>query len=164
MPQDLRQSAGHGVLLSKGRSLATGARPHFSNDDMDKSVIFVVDDNQEIADLVADCLRSLHADVYVFYDPLLCLASVRELKPSLLLTDLQMPRLTGVDLARKVREQSPNCKVCIMSGCTDPPPLDSGYAFVQKPLSPLGIRDMLDLRDLAIHNDASRSAADKQLQ
>ncbi len=43
------------------------------------------------------------------------LERVRELRPDVLVTDIEMPRLTGLDLAAKVREEVPGVKVIIVT-------------------------------------------------
>ena len=57
----------------------------------------------------------------------------------LLLTDVVLPGLNGVDLARRLAEADPHLSVICMSGYTDPVlteygVLESGFAFVQKPV------------------------------
>lgn len=43
------------------------------------------------------------------------LQRVRELQPDVLVTDIEMPRLSGLDLAAKVREELPGVKVIIVT-------------------------------------------------
>lgn len=43
------------------------------------------------------------------------LAKVLELKPDVLVTDIEMPRLTGLDLAARVRERMPQTRVIIVT-------------------------------------------------
>ena len=71
---------------------------------------------------------------------------------SLLLSDVVMPRVTGPELARAVREHVPEVKVLLMSGYTEHAAL-SGVTrehtqFIQKPFGPQALarklRDVLD--------------------
>lgn len=43
------------------------------------------------------------------------LAAVAEHGPDVLLADIEMPRMTGLELATRVREQSPECRVIILT-------------------------------------------------
>lgn len=44
---------------------------------------------------------------------------IEKLEPDLILTDIKMPLMTGLELARKVREISPATKLVILSGYDD---------------------------------------------
>lgn len=48
-------------------------------------------------------------------DGVQALSAVESLKPDLLLTDIEMPGLTGLELAQRVRDQGHNCKVVILT-------------------------------------------------
>ena len=73
----------------------------------------------------------------------------------LLLSDVVMPQMSGVALARRLGRERPNMRVLCMSGHADegvaPETVQgSGFAFLQKPLTPrsLGrkVREVLDAR------------------
>jgi CheY-like chemotaxis protein len=73
----------------------------------------------------------------------------------LLLTDVVMPRLSGADLARRIREQRRGMKVLYVSGYADELSLprdrfEAGEAFLQKPFTPdlllNKLRDLLDVQ------------------
>ena len=75
--------------------------------------------------------------------------------PNVLLTDVVMPEITGVELAAKARARFPNIKVMYMSGYTSDAidrtgGLGADSAFLQKPFSPnqlaQKIREILDGR------------------
>ncbi len=79
--------------------------------------VFVVDDEPVIATTLATILRlkgGFHA--ISFTKPLEALEAVRHEAPDLLLTDVMMPLLSGIDLAIQVEELCPNCKVLLFSG------------------------------------------------
>ena len=79
--------------------------------------VFVVDDHDVIASSLAMILRfqgGFHATS--FADPIEALGASRHDPPDLLIADVVMPRLSGIELAIQVLEHSRNCKVLLFSG------------------------------------------------
>jgi DNA-binding NtrC family response regulator len=66
----------------------------------------------------------------------------------LLIADVVLPGITGIDLGQLVQAQSPNTKVIIFSGEIDPQThalktLKRGTAFLQKPFTPEGLLEVV---------------------
>jgi DNA-binding response OmpR family regulator len=78
--------------------------------------VFVVDDESVIATTLGLILRQKGFDAYTFDLPIDALRASREMAPDLLITDVMMPLLSGIDLAVQMREQNPDCKVLLFSG------------------------------------------------
>jgi DNA-binding NtrC family response regulator len=79
--------------------------------------VFVVDDHDVIASSLAMILRfqgGFHATS--FADPIVALGTSRHDPPDLLITDVVMPRLSGIELAIQVLEHCRDCKVLLFSG------------------------------------------------
>jgi len=79
--------------------------------------VFVVDDEHVIASTLAMILRlqgGFHARA--FTQPLEALEAARLDAPDLLISDVVMPLLSGIELAIQVREHCPDCKVLLFSG------------------------------------------------
>jgi len=66
--------------------------------------ILVVDDNADAADSLGMLLQVRGDDVRVAYDGLEALEIAREFGPDIVLLDIGMPRLSGYDVARRLRE------------------------------------------------------------
>lgn len=66
--------------------------------------VLVVDDYQDLADSLALMLRALGADARAVYDGEAALQSVEEFQPDLILLDLGLPGLTGLDVARTLSQ------------------------------------------------------------
>jgi DNA-binding NtrC family response regulator len=81
-----------------------------------KKRILVVDDERIIAHTIAMILRWEGFVVESFTDPIEALAASRVQAPDLLVTDIWMQVLSGIDLAIQVRKGCPNCKVLLLSG------------------------------------------------
>lgn len=47
------------------------------------------------------------------------LALAGQLRVDVLILDLEMPKLNGLDVARRIREQSPGTRVVVLSSCSD---------------------------------------------
>jgi DNA-binding NtrC family response regulator len=79
--------------------------------------VFVVDDHDVISSSLAMILQFLggfHATS--FTDPRDALLASETDPPDLLITDVVMPHLSGIDLAIQVLEHARNCKVLLFSG------------------------------------------------
>jgi CheY-like chemotaxis protein len=80
------------------------------------SSVFVVDDEQLIASTLTTILKLNGYDARCFTNPLEALDAARTLGPDLLISDVVMPELSGIDLAVRLKEECPACKVLLFSG------------------------------------------------
>jgi CheY-like chemotaxis protein len=80
------------------------------------SCIFVVDDETVIAASLAAILQMNGFSVRFFTCPLEALAAARSESPDLIISDIAMPGISGIDLAIQMRAQYPNCKILLFSG------------------------------------------------
>jgi DNA-binding NtrC family response regulator len=78
--------------------------------------VFVVDDESVIANTLGLILRGHGFEAHSFHLPIEALRASREMAPDLLLTDVVMPVLSGIELAVQMREHCPDCKVLLFSG------------------------------------------------
>jgi DNA-binding NtrC family response regulator len=78
--------------------------------------VFVVDDEAVIATTLGMILKLNGFDTHSFTLPLEALRVAREMPPDLLITDVVMPLMSGIDLAIQIQESCPNCKVLLFSG------------------------------------------------
>jgi CheY-like chemotaxis protein len=66
--------------------------------------VLVVDDNHDAADSLGMLLRFLGADVQVVHGGREALETMRHFKPGVVLLDLGMPHMDGLEVARRMRE------------------------------------------------------------
>jgi DNA-binding NtrC family response regulator len=78
--------------------------------------IFVVDDEHVIAWSLAMILHQQGFEAKSFTEPLAALMAARSEAPELLISDVVMPQLSGIELAIQLREFCPDCKVLLFSG------------------------------------------------
>jgi len=112
------------------------------------SVVFVVDDEQVISQSLAIILRREGFDASDFTNPLEALEQMKITPPDLLISDVMMPEISGIELAIRVAELYPECKILLFSGQAGTTDLMNeanaqGYRFqlLTKPVHP---RQLLD--------------------
>ena len=87
-----------------------------------KATILVVDDEDSALQLMREALAGDDYEVYAAHDgdeawKALQQGAVKDL--ALLLTDLVMPKMDGMELARKVTQAYPGAKILFISGYAD---------------------------------------------
>lgn len=81
--------------------------------------ILIIDDEPEICKTVTECLFDAgYAASYALSGPD-GLAMIRKDPPSLVLLDIGMPGMDGVEVMRLIREQLPSLPVVILTGSQD---------------------------------------------
>ncbi|MEK4301560.1 response regulator transcription factor [Oceanobacillus sp. FSL W8-0428] len=68
--------------------------------------VLVVDDELEIAELIKDYLEEEQYDVEISTDGAECLLTFREYQPHLIVLDIMLPGLDGMEVCRKIRSES----------------------------------------------------------
>jgi len=81
--------------------------------------ILVVDDEEGLREALAEKLRHAGFEVEAAESAEAALAQLSSLEPHLVLTDLRMPGLSGLDLTRRIREDRPGTDVVVMTGHED---------------------------------------------
>ena len=113
------------------------------SDKEDRPVVLIVDDERIIADTLSMILGKNGYRVMTAYEGYTALKLACQFAPNLLLTDVAMPGMTGIELAIEVTQMIPSCKILLFSGHATSMDLilearDKGYDFdlVTKPLHP----------------------------
>jgi CheY-like chemotaxis protein len=82
----------------------------------DKVRVLVVDDEQVIADSVARILRQFEFDATAVYGGEAAMEQLATRCPDVLLTDVLMPNVNGVDLAISAAKRCPKTRILLFSG------------------------------------------------
>jgi len=118
-----------------------------------RRTVVVVDDEHVIADSLVAILNQSGFSALAAYDAESALDLISARTPDLLISDICMPGMNGIDLAIQVRRRFPNCRVLLFSGHASSTLLleearKKGYDFdfLSKPVHP---RDLLKCLDRA---------------
>lgn len=83
---------------------------------MMKKRIAIVDDERDILDILEKFLsRRDKLDIEVFQNPLTAIESIKSGHFDLVLLDIMMPQINGIDFLRDVKKSSPSTKVIMMT-------------------------------------------------
>ncbi|HWK80420.1 MAG TPA: response regulator [Thermomicrobiales bacterium] len=104
--------------------------------------VLVVDDERYIVDLLTDLLDDEGYRVISAFDGLAALQKVKEEAPDLILADIMMPRLDGLALLTRIREEYSGVPVVLMSAAVTP--LMHEVPYIAKPFD---LDDLLDIVD-----------------
>jgi CheY-like chemotaxis protein len=78
--------------------------------------VYVVDDEHVIAFSLAAILNRSGFRALAFTNPEKALQSAETEAPSLLISDVIMPEMNGIDFAIRLKSMCPSCKVLLFSG------------------------------------------------
>jgi CheY-like chemotaxis protein len=101
-------------------------RTHSTRPSLDARRVVIIDDDAEVADRIADALRSQGCDVQVAYDSADGIDAVAQHPTDCVLIDIDMPRIDGLEVARCLREV--HRKGLVLIGITGAPRAASAAA------------------------------------
>ena len=102
-----------------------------------ETVVHVIDDDQAVRESIAFLLKTADLDVRT-YDSALSFLAAPDRRPGCIVSDFRMPEMTGIDLARRLRNSGSLEPVIIITGHADVPlaieAMHAGVAdFIEKP-------------------------------
>jgi DNA-binding response OmpR family regulator len=114
------------------------------------SKVCVVDDDVMITNSLSLILGREGFDVAAFTNPLEAMEYMQANPPDLLISDIMMPQLSGIDLAIRTAESFPDCRILLVSAAPEEvlhQARAGGYDFrlLQKPLHPKDLLHEIDL-------------------
>jgi CheY-like chemotaxis protein len=81
-----------------------------------KPRVLVVDDERVIADTLAIILNQHGFDASAVYTGTQAVEKARAVQPELIISDVIMPDMNGIETAIHIRKFLPNCKILLFSG------------------------------------------------
>lgn len=100
--------------------------------------VLLVDDEREFVQTLSERLISRNVGSYAVYDGEQALTFLDDDKPDVMVLDLKMPGIDGIEVLRKTKEANPNIEIIILTGhgteddrktCMDL----GAFAYLQKP-------------------------------
>ena len=105
--------------------------------------IIVVDDEPIIAETLVEILKGEGHDALAFQTGDSVVEKARIMRPDLVLADVVMPRMNGIELAKSLHKVMPHCRIILLSGNAESSELisnarEEGYQFevLAKPIHP----------------------------
>lgn len=113
--------------------------------EMSAGRVLIVEDEPDSAEVMGDRLESWGFEVEIVHNARACYAAMGEAAPDLVLLDLQMPDISGLDALVTLRSNHPQVPVLIVSASTAPDTvaktMDRGAAgFLLKPYQVADLR------------------------
>jgi CheY-like chemotaxis protein len=113
--------------------------------------VFVVDDEPVIACTLAAILSLNGYQVKSFTSPREALEAAHWGAPDLLISDVAMPGITGIDLAIRIKARCPSCKILLFSGqaatqdlLQDARSRGHDFPLLEKPIHPSQLLSQLE--------------------
>ena len=128
----------------------------------DNAIIHLIDDDEDVRKAVAFMLGTAGHAVRVYDSATTFLAQLEGLQPGVVVSDVRMPVMDGLELQRRLAARGANLPIIIMTGHADVPlaveAMKAGAVdFLPKPFRD---QDMLDAVMGAIERDRKRRSSD----
>ena len=82
--------------------------------------ILYVEDEDLIRENAISYLERLFDDVFEAKDGFEALEVIKKENPHIIITDIKMPRMTGIELVKKIRENNSEVQIIMLTAFTDP--------------------------------------------
>jgi CheY-like chemotaxis protein len=90
--------------------------PEATSSSSSKPRVLVADDEQVIANTLVIILNQAGFEARAVYSGEKAIESLEEFKPDMLISDVIMTGMTGIEAAIEVRNRLPKCKILLFSG------------------------------------------------
>jgi len=107
----------------------------------DGRTVLVIDDDRVLADTLSDILRKNGYTPVALYSGEEALELAGRFKPDVVLSDIRMSRLDGIEAAKRIRILHPACRIILFTAHTVSAALVQlihglGFELLQRPLHP----------------------------
>lgn len=106
-----------------------------------KPRVLVVDDEHLIADTLATILKINGFETTALYSGEAALEWVESYQPNVVLSDIHMHKVNGIETAERIRKRHPECRIILFTASVMSPSTrhriqELGFEFLQRPLHP----------------------------
>ena len=103
--------------------------------------VLVIDDDKMLADTLAEILNLHGFNATALYSGEQAVEFVESYRPDIVLSDIRMRRVDGIQAAKQIRQLHPECRVILFTASAVNPAtrqsiLEMGFEFLQRPLHP----------------------------
>ena len=128
---------------------------------MKKVKVLIVDDEAIIRDALSDWLKDIGYQVFTAENGHKALEVIEKEKPGIMITDLVMPGMDGIELMKRAKAQQPNVEVIIITAYASIPTAitamkEGAYDYIEKPFCPeraeLLVKKLAEHRELVEEN------------
>lgn len=78
--------------------------------------ILVIDDEKPLADTLTLILRSAGYEATAAYDGAAALSQIESFRPDVVISDVILPGMNGIEVCGRIQAQQPNCHIVLFSG------------------------------------------------
>ncbi len=130
--------------------------------------VLLVDDDTTVLNSLAEAIGDFSMEVTTAESGEAALGKLAEVAPDLVLSDIRMPGLDGIELLKLVRERAPSVDVILMTAYDDMPTVvramrEGAFDFLVKPINLDELEEVLRkaLRDRRVREAARRAVEDQ---
>ena len=87
---------------------------------MNKARVLLADDNLVVAKALAELLEDEFELVGVVHDGCALLKAAQELRPDVIVTDISMPQMSGLEVARQLKKDGASAKIIMLTVHQEP--------------------------------------------
>ena len=128
------------------KSVTTKVGPHFNQPNIYPKAeflptkILLVDDEKEFVETLSERLQTRNLESAIAYDGEQALAILQDDAPEVMVLDLKMPGIDGLEVLRRVKRDHPATEVIILTGHGSPAEAElakelGAFAYLEKPVN-----------------------------
>jgi len=129
---------------------------------LEQTSVLYVEDEIETQELIKEILSKSCKEVFIASDGLEGLAIYKEKQPDIILSDIVMPNMSGIEMSKKIKELNPKQLIALFTAYSEPEyktqaaELDID-AYIMKPFDKKQFFSVLNYLAMALHTDLSIS-------